>query len=142
MKRWQKVLLNTGVLILVMAAVGLMATSVINALNGKAFKIKPQYFLEPKTWLFGFVGAVVISVIWLLSGSNLDMIITGKGKSLLGGKKGEADVVKGSLENSRFLTDQERDKYFPEHVYSALKNVKKDGIPVRAVLFSTFIQSS
>ena len=35
---------------------------------------------------------------------------------------------------ARFLTEKERDSYFPEHTYSALGHVKKDGIPVRAVL--------
>ena len=134
MKKWQKILLNILVLILVTAATGILIVSVVEATKGKAFKVSPKYFLMPKTWLFGLMASVVISVVWLLSGSNLDMLITGKGKSLLGGKNGEADVVRGSLENSRFLTDQERDKYFPEHPYNALKDVKKDGIPVRAVL--------
>jgi hypothetical protein len=46
------------------------------------------------------------------------------------GKDGKVDVVRGSLENSRFLTDKERDDYFPEYAYSALHNVKKDGIIV------------
>jgi type IV secretion system protein VirD4 len=57
-----------------------------------------------------------------------------KSGSMLGSKKGKPDVVQGSLENSRFLTEQERDKYFPHHLYSDLNKVKKDGIPVRAVL--------
>ena len=39
--------------------------------------------------------------------------------------KRDVDVVKGSLENSRFLTEKERDKYFPEHVYEDLANVKQ-----------------
>ena len=53
-------------------------------------------------------------------------------KNLLG-KGGKGDDVEGSLENSRFLTDAERDKYFPPFDYSDMSKVKKDGIPVRAV---------
>ena len=63
----------------------------------------------------------------------MDRYIFGSTKGLLG-KKGKVDVVEGSLENSRFLTDIERDKYFPGHTYNQLSHVKKDGIPVRAVL--------
>ncbi|MBQ3578227.1 MAG: type IV secretory system conjugative DNA transfer family protein, partial [Firmicutes bacterium] len=37
-------------------------------------------------------------------------------------------------ENSRFLTEEERDKYFPTFSYDKISEVKKDGVPVRAVL--------
>lgn len=96
------------------------------------FKVHPMYFVQPKTWLIGFLAVVAIGIIWLFSSNNLDLML-GTGKGLLG-KKGKVDVVEGSLENSRFLTDKERDKYFPGHLYDDLKDAKKDGIPVRAVL--------
>ena len=51
-----------------------------------------------------------------------------------GGKDGEGSRVEGSLENSRFLTDQERDKYFPTFTYETLTQSKNDGVPSRAVL--------
>ena len=98
------------------------------------FKVHPMYFVQPKTWLIGFLAVVAIGIIWLFSSNNLDLML-GTGKGLLG-KKGKVDVVEGSLENSRFLTDKERDKYFPGHLYDDLKDAKKDGIPVRAVLDS------
>ena len=47
-------------------------------------------------------------------------------------KKGLDARTEGALENSRFLTDKERDKYFPCYTYDQLKDAKKDGIPVRA----------
>lgn len=99
------------------------------------FKVHPMYFIQPKTWLIGFLAVVAIGVVWLFSSNNLDLML-GTGKGLLG-KKGKVDVVEGSLENSRFLTDKERDKYFPGHDYKDLKDCKKDGIPVRAVLDSS-----
>lgn len=98
----------------------------------KSFKIHPEYFLSATTWLIGFVAVVAIGVIWLFSSNNLDLML-GTGKGLLG-KDGKIDVVKGGLENSRFLTDKERDTYFPGYVYESLKDCTEDGIPVRAVL--------
>ena len=101
-------------------------------LNAEPFSFKPGYLYEAKTWLVGIVALIACGVVWLFSSNNLDLLL-GTGKGLLG-KHGKVDVVEGSLENSRFLTDKERDAYFPEHEYSQLKDVKKDGIPVRAVL--------
>lgn len=98
----------------------------------ESFELAPEWFLEWNTWIAGFIVVIAGTIIWLFSSNNLDRML-GTNKGLLG-KKGKVDVVEGSLENSRFLTDQERDKYFPGHLYDELKDVKKDGIPVRAVL--------
>jgi type IV secretory pathway TraG/TraD family ATPase VirD4 len=38
------------------------------------------------------------------------------------------------LENSRFLTDKERDKFFPPFTYDTAQQCKRDGIPVRAIV--------
>ena len=97
-----------------------------------SFRIHPIYFVQLRTFALGIFGLVVCAVIWLFSSNNLDLLL-GTGKGLLG-KKGKVDVVEGSLENSRFLTDKERDKYFPGYDYNDLGECKKDGIPVRAVL--------
>ena len=100
--------------------------------NDREFKVNLMMLLYPSTWAWGLLVSVLILTIYFLSGNHLDRIF-GTGKGLLG-RKGKIDVVQGSLENSRFLTDEERDRYFPEHLYSELENVDKDGIPVRAVL--------
>ncbi len=96
------------------------------------FVLNFNWLIEPKTWLMGLLVVIGGGIVWLFSGNNMDKIF-GTGKGLLG-KKGKVDIVEGSLENSRFLTDNERDKYFPEHDYNDLGEVSKDGIPVRAVL--------
>ena len=96
------------------------------------FHIDPGFLLKGSTWGAGFLAAVLGSTLYLLSGNNMDKVF-GTGKGLLG-SKGKVDVVQGSLENSRFLTEEERDRYFPEHSYAELEKCKKDGIPVRAVL--------
>ena len=88
--------------------------------------------LEPATWLIGFVISCVFLFIFAINGWF------GKsgalGRSMLGSKSADKDVVMGSLENSRFLTDEERDKYFPKFTYETLPQMKNDGVPVRAVL--------
>ncbi len=96
------------------------------------FEVHPSYFISPTTWAVGFVVLSLVFVIWLFSGNNLDTFL-GTGRGLLG-KDGEIDVVRGALENSRFLTEKERDRYFPEYDYNDLAKCNKDGIPVRAVL--------
>jgi type IV secretion system protein VirD4 len=102
---------------------------------GEKAQLKLAWFIDPTTWLIGFIAAVAGFVVWLFSSNNLDKLL-GTGRDLLG-KDGRVDVIRGGLENSRFLTDKERDKYFPEHLYGDLKDlkdVKKDGVPVRATL--------
>ena len=47
--------------------------------------------------------------------------------------KGELSQVEGNLENSRWLTDKERDQIFKSYTYSQLIALKTDGVPVRAV---------
>lgn len=98
----------------------------------KPFQFHPEYFLQLRTFLSGLVAVIAVAVIWLFSSNNLDLML-GTGKGLLG-KNGKVDVVQGALENSRFLTEKERDKYFPHFDYDVLNDTEKDGIPVRAVL--------
>ncbi len=48
--------------------------------------------------------------------------------------KGKLGQIEANLENSRFMTDRERDEIFKPHLYSKLASVKKDGVPIRAFL--------
>ncbi len=138
MKTGHKILLNIMIFIILAGIVGFAVRSftpmLTGSLNGQGYKLEPHLLLEWRTWAYGGLAALAIGLIWLLSGSNLESLMMEKSGSMLGSKKGKPDVVQGSLENSRFLTEQERDKYFPHHLYSELNKVKKDGIPVRAVL--------
>ena len=96
------------------------------------FHLDFKLLLSPATWGTGLVAILLGGTVYLFTGNNLDLLL-GTGKGLLG-RKGKVDVVQGGLENSRFLTDKERDKYFAEHDYNDLDECTKDGIPVRAVL--------
>ncbi|MCQ2398965.1 MAG: type IV secretory system conjugative DNA transfer family protein [Clostridia bacterium] len=53
-----------------------------------------------------------------------------------GGLRGKGNLkrLEANLENSRWMTKEERDKIFKRYKYSALGSVKKDGIPVMASL--------
>lgn len=136
MKTIHKVLIYLFLFVIVAGALGFLLQNFVlspqQSLDGK-FSFDWSLLLKWQTWALGAIGSFALSLIWLLTGNNLDMMVFGEGKGLLG-KKGKVDVVQGSLENSRFLTDAERDKYFPGHTYKQLNQVKKDGIPVRAVL--------
>ena len=53
--------------------------------------------------------------------------------SALTGNKGKLNQVEANLENSRWMTDAERDKIFTSCKYSELGDMKKDGVPIRAL---------
>lgn len=81
---------------------------------------------DPMTWGLGWGVVLVVLVLWLALGRRKS-----GAKKLLGG---QAEGVDSPLENSRFLTDKERDKYFPGFDFDDAAASSKDGIPVRAVL--------
>ena len=137
MNKFVKGILIALIFLVVAGTVGFLIRTIPGmitaSMQGQPSEIDLSLLLQLKTWLYGAAAGAVVVVLYLLSGNNLDRLITGSGSGMLG-KKGEADRVEGSLENSRFLTEKERDKYFPGNPYSNLNNVTKDGIPVRAVL--------
>ena len=85
-----------------------------------------ENLLQPMAWAMGFTIVIVAGVLYLALSPK-----RGGAKKLL---SGEAEGVDSPLENSRFLTDKERDKYFPGFDYDNAAASNKDGIPVRAVL--------
>ncbi len=105
--------------------------NLIYAAPGEGFSFRWGILISPVTWAVGFGIMVLMSAIYALNGGFRSVK---KGTQMLKGKGGEKDRIEGSLENSRFLTDEERDKYFPPFTYDTLPEAKKDGIPARAVL--------
>lgn len=87
--------------------------------------LDPATLLSPEAWLVGGAVVLVLAVLWLALGKRSSF------KKLLGGK---ANAVDSPLENSRFLTDKERDKYFPGFDLQDAAASSKDGVPVWAVL--------
>ncbi len=106
--------------------------NISSAFNGEPWTFRFHILLEPVTWIVGLLVTLVMFSFFIINGG---MRRTGAmGRSILGGKGSNKDVVMGSLENSRFLTDEERDKYFPKFTYETLPDMKNDGVPARAVL--------
>ena len=85
-----------------------------------------RYLLDPLTYAIGLGAAGIGGLVYFIS--DYKLFSAGSMKE----KKGLDARTEGALENSRFLTDKERDKYFPCYTYDQLKDAKKDGIPVRA----------
>ena len=98
---------------------------------GAAFHFRWRMVLEWQTWAAGCGICAVGAALLLLSGTIRPAGKVGRG--LLGGSA-DRNTVESPLENSRFLTDEERDKYFPPFTYETLPEVKNDGVPVRAVM--------
>ena len=94
---------------------------------GDGFSLDYHYFFSYQTWFIGFVIVGILALILFVSRNPLS-----SGSHLM--SKG-ADV-ESVLENSRYMTEKERDQNFPSYTYSTLSQAKKDGAPVRAVLDS------
>lgn len=88
---------------------------------------RPEIFLDPKTYIYGGVLAVLILVLYFVyhidSSKSARRILNAKSKA-----------IEASLENSRFMTEKERDFNFAPYKYAKLGQSKKDGVPVGAVL--------
>ncbi len=87
----------------------------------------PKLWLSPSTWLYGGATAVVAVLLYFLTRDNTAK----KRKAYLSGSA--KDAVESALENSRFMTEKERNFNFPEKKFTQLNQEKKDGIPVYAV---------
>ncbi len=114
--------------------IGFLIVSILSGvgdiIRGNGFALNPAYLLEPRTLLVG-LAAVIIGIVlyWISSGMNLNF---GDGIFSRGDKGGDVDA--SVLENSRFMTEKERDSNFAPVMYEGLAGVKKDGIPVRALV--------
>ena len=95
------------------------------------FRWHLELLVMPGTWGIGLLVMLLLFAIFWVGGGHLGR--GGGSKGLLGGKSEKA-MVDGVLENSRYLTDKERDTFFPAFTYDAVDKVKKDGIPVRAIV--------
>lgn len=98
------------------------------AVSGNAAAMwAPRLFLRPLTWLLGIVAAALLVLLYILFRGTTFKTAKGYMKSV-----GD-DAVEASLENSRFMTEKEKNSNFPAKQFTKLKEEKKDGIPVYAV---------
>lgn len=131
MKLPQKIALYAGLAflcILILGGVtgmGLEALDAIMLGNETSF-LNFWVYLKPMTWFYGAVELVLI-VLFVMIFSNSSLKTS---KRML---RGKARRVEGVLENSRFMSDEERNDLFPHKRFKALEQEKKDGIAVYAV---------
>jgi len=139
-KLWEKIKETRPGFIVLYAAAGLFIAGLLGVcaraiyqnisgiIAGKPFVFDFKMLLEPATWIVGGTFLFIVMLIFFIT--DYKLLSPGSYKE----KQGEKARTEGALENSRFLTDAERDKYFPGYTYQQLANCKKDGIPVRALV--------
>ena len=128
-----QILLYFGIIVIGAVLIGFVVNAVIKAMPdiiaGNGFHMDPELLFTPTSWLIGLGVEAVLGAIYFISyalGSN-------SGKDLFSKDKDKASL-ESVLENSRYLTDKERDKYFPKFDSNTIGGMKKDGVPVRALL--------
>ena len=126
--------INIAVVAIGILAIGYIVRLVISNLgamvSGEPFLWHPMYLLQPATWLTGGMIVLVLWAVFWLGGGHMRGLFNG---SFFGGKAEKA-MVDGVLENSRFMTDKERDKFFYQFDYDNAGEAKRDGVPMRAIL--------
>lgn len=127
-------LINLVVVVIGMLVIGYVVRLVLSNLSSffgdEPFRWNLLLLLQPGTW---FTGAIVVLIMWAvfwLGGGHMRSLFNG---GMFGGKAEDA-MVDSVLENSRFMTDKERDKFFPQFDYDNAGQAKRDGVPMRAIL--------
>ncbi|MDO4265432.1 MAG: type IV secretory system conjugative DNA transfer family protein [Eubacteriales bacterium] len=117
-----------GLMFVLLTAVfgGVTAMALLFLKNGGGPFFAPSVWLSVQTWLYGAIEAAIVVLLYLLFQNNTAK----KSKRIL---KGKAERIEGALENSRFMTDEEKDENFPKKHFKKLAEEKKDGIALYAV---------
>ncbi|MDO5331554.1 MAG: type IV secretory system conjugative DNA transfer family protein, partial [Bacillota bacterium] len=104
-----------------------LVTNVGNMIGGSPIDPRLEMMFNPLCLVIGgVVGGIVVF-------SFFGKEIMKKGASVFSVGK-SSDVQDSVLENSRFMTDKERNDNFPTFLYDDIEKQKVDGVPVRAVL--------
>ena len=137
---WEKIKETKPIFFVIYVVVGILLAAILGVcsrmiyeniegiITNKPFVFNWSIIRDPFTWSIGFGLLFICLLIYFIMDFNL------LSASDFKEKKGDKARTEGALENSRFLTDAERDKYFPGYTYQQLAECKKDGIPVRAVV--------
>lgn len=127
-------LINLAVVLVGSLVVGyviqLMISNFAAIVGHEPFRWNILLLIQPKTWLTGVGVVLVLWAVFWVGGGQMRGLFKG---GLLGGKAEEA-MVDSVLENSRFMTEKERDKFFPQFDYDNAGKEKRDGVPMRAIL--------
>lgn len=129
-----KIILIVLIEILAGFIVGFLLLNFVNQVGdivaGKGFHLDWNILKEWKTWGYGWA-AIIVFVLFTFFGDSILKFFGHNTDHLL---SSDAQRIDTGLENSRFLTDKERDANFPKFTYDKIGEVQKDGVPIRAVL--------
>ncbi len=121
------------------SAVSLVAALIIYSLFASKFKLGDMdwvrifstFFMSGLYWIFFVLCLVGFFVLYYFFISREELRWAFFRRGIRG--KGELSQIEGNLENSRWLTEKERDQIFTSYKYQDLATQKKDGVPVRAI---------
>ncbi len=134
---WAKVLIWFLLAVVSVALIGYVIQNLLNNMgsifSGQPMEFSAAVWLQGQTWIIGLIFVGAGAGLMALNG-DLGHPFRSTGNSLLGKNGSKDGRIEGTLENSRWLTDKERDKYWAPFSYDHMDQCKKDGIPVRAVL--------
>jgi len=132
----KKVIINILCGIISVIVLGAMTGVLLASLNewqaGESFavKISPSILFGFEQLYYGAIELALLAGVYVIYRLSLN---TDSQVSLLKGKKGQADRVESSLENSRWMSDKERNELFKHQTFRKLGESKKDGIPLYCV---------
>ena len=126
------ILLRLAIGLVSIPIIGFVLNNVIKAFMAKGkgieYHLDWKLFLDKNTYVYGILAAAAYLLYTWFNGSKNKGFASGYFK-----KSGKEDV-ESVLENSRFLTDKERDSLFKPTTYDTIESAKRDGVPVRAIL--------
>lgn len=129
----RKILIYVGGGVLTIVLAGFLAQLFLANLplliRGGKFVLDFKLLLKPSTYLIGLLLTLVVTTVFFFNHMDQSRV----GDKVFAGKRGNGDV-NSVLENSRFMTDKERDFNFIPFTYDTITEVKNDGVPVRAVV--------
>lgn len=129
----KKILIYVGITCVAITIEGflvqLFLMNLPNLIGGGEFVFDLTLLLKPSTYLIGLIVSTVIAIVFFFNHMDQSRI----GDRVFAGRRGNGDV-NSVLENSRFMTDKERDFNFIPFTYDTITEVKNDGVPVRAVV--------
>lgn len=133
---FKKILINIGVAILAILVLGAMTGVILASLNDwsamGSFEvvITPQSLFGKEQMFYGIVEFGLLGGMYVVY--KLSLTYNSQTR-LLKGKNAGPDRIEGSLENSRWMNEKERNELFPHKTFHKLSELKKDGIPLYAV---------
>ena len=121
---------GTAVSMIVALIVYSIVKSGFNVTKMNWVDIFSRFLIDGLYWLFVGLGLIGFLVLYYFFISRDELRWAFFRRGIRG--KGELSQIESNLENSRWLTDKERDKIFTSCGYGDLATLNKDGVPVRA----------